>query len=211
MESPSFNLSSPTLVSSGRTSPTDTLNPSPPTRTTPLPLSEGDAELVLIATHLTETMYGRTLLLPTSSEDDRAAAAARIMGAVLQRHTGDEHCFDAARAIIDHVHGHAVVAEAFREGPLMIFPMGNERESREWERNDNDWERRILQFVSEAKILEMAEIGRGIMEQWGEPEVGLGDGECVGEREQREEDEEQKRFELGRSMYLRMREGEALR
>ncbi|KAI9661222.1 MAG: hypothetical protein M1821_009549 [Bathelium mastoideum] len=183
-------------------------SPATSMQTTPLTFSEGDAELVLVAAHLVESNYGRILLQPSSNDADRAAAAARVMGALMHLHITDGHCVDTARTIIDHVHGRSAVADAFGEGPLMIFSMSYEEESREWERIDSEWESRIHRFVSEAKILKMAEIGRELMTRLGGLGSGARNGETERQRERREEEEERRRLELGKALYLRAREVE---
>ena len=188
----------------------DSSSSSPSALATPLPFLEGDAELALVTAHLIETCYGRTLLslFRISTDDDCAAAAARIMGALLQPRASDGHCLDTAHAIIDCVHGRAVVADAFDDGPLLFFPVSNEHESGDRESKDSDWERKLLRYVSEARILDMAEMGREIVAQWGVPGLSLKNGESAGEETKREEDEEHRRFELGKAIYLRAREGD---
>ncbi|KAF2236263.1 hypothetical protein EV356DRAFT_575175 [Viridothelium virens] len=209
MDSPSNSASRPIPIPPGRRSPIDTPSPSPPARATPLKFSEGDAELSLTAVYIVKTAHGRTLLSQTSSDDDRAAAAAQIMSAVLQRDPNDDKYVESARAIIDHVHGYAVADNAFGEGPDMIFPMDDDRVTREWERNDTEWKHRVLQFMSEAKILEMGAIGRELTAQMQGRELVLGSEERAGERGERRGDEERIRFQLERSLYLQARETEA--
>ncbi|KAL9095379.1 MAG: hypothetical protein Q9165_002250 [Trypethelium subeluteriae] len=201
MDSTANNVSMPIAIPDGRISSVDTPSPSPPEQAT-LTFSEGDAVLSLATAYIFETAYGRTLLSHTSSNDDRAAAATRIMSAILHRQSNDEQYVDSARVIIDKIHGHAVVDSAFGEGPFMIFLMDGERGTREWERNDTEWEHRILQSISEAKILEMGEIGRELIARTEGRELAWGAGEQVDERE---EDEEEFRLHLEIHLYLEVR------